>query len=70
MTKRSREVLNEDLGCASYVIADGGEAAVVDPKWEIEEYLKTPRRTASGSRTYSRPTTTLTTSRATDACEK
>jgi hydroxyacylglutathione hydrolase len=35
-----REVLNEDLGCASYVIADGGEAAVVDPKWEIEEYLK------------------------------
>jgi hydroxyacylglutathione hydrolase len=35
-----REVLNEDLGCASYVIADGGEAAVVDPKWEIEEYLR------------------------------
>jgi hydroxyacylglutathione hydrolase len=35
-----REVLNEDLGCASYVVADGGEAAVVDPKWEIEEYLK------------------------------
>jgi glyoxylase-like metal-dependent hydrolase (beta-lactamase superfamily II)/rhodanese-related sulfurtransferase len=28
------------LGCASYVIADGGEAAVVDPKWEIEEYLE------------------------------
>lgn len=35
-----REVLNEDLGCDSYVIADGGEAAVVDPKWEIEDYLK------------------------------
>ncbi|MEW6636752.1 MAG: rhodanese-like domain-containing protein [Actinomycetota bacterium] len=35
-----REVLNEDLGCASYVIAGGGEAVVVDPKWEIEEYLK------------------------------
>jgi hydroxyacylglutathione hydrolase len=35
-----REVLNEDLGCASYLIADGGEAAVVDPKWEIEEYLE------------------------------
>jgi rhodanese-related sulfurtransferase/glyoxylase-like metal-dependent hydrolase (beta-lactamase superfamily II) len=34
-----RQVLHEDLGCASYVIADGGEAAVVDPKWEIEEYL-------------------------------
>ncbi len=35
-----REVLNEDLGCASYVVADGGEAAVIDPKWEIEEYLQ------------------------------
>ena len=35
-----REVLNEDLGCGSYVIADGGEAAVIDPKWEIEEYLQ------------------------------
>jgi hydroxyacylglutathione hydrolase len=35
-----REVLNEDLGCASYVIADGNEAAVVDPKWEIEDYLE------------------------------
>jgi hydroxyacylglutathione hydrolase len=35
-----REVLNEDLGCASYLIADGGEAAVVDPKWEIEDYLE------------------------------
>ena len=35
-----REILNEDLGCASYIIADGGEAAVVDPKWEIEEYLQ------------------------------
>lgn len=35
-----REVLNEDLGCASYVVADSGEAAIVDPKWEIEEYLR------------------------------
>ena len=34
-----RQVLHEDLGCASYVIADGGEAAIVDPKWEIEDYL-------------------------------
>ena len=34
-----RQVLHEDLACASYVIADGGEAAVVDPKWEIEDYL-------------------------------
>lgn len=35
-----REVLNEDLGCASYVVADGGEAAIIDPKWEIDAYLK------------------------------
>jgi hypothetical protein len=35
-----RQILNEDLSCASYVIADGGEAAVVDPKWEIEDYLR------------------------------
>jgi len=35
-----REVLNEDLGCASYVVADGGEAAIIDSKWEIEEYLE------------------------------
>jgi hydroxyacylglutathione hydrolase len=35
-----RQVLHDDLGCASYVIADAGVAAVVDPKWEIEEYLE------------------------------
>jgi hydroxyacylglutathione hydrolase len=35
-----RQVLHEDLGCASYVIADGGEAAVIDPKWDVEEYLE------------------------------
>jgi len=34
-----RQVLHPDLGCASYVIADGGIAAVVDPKWEVEDYL-------------------------------
>jgi len=34
-----RQVLHRDLGCASYVIADGGVGAVIDPKWEIEEYL-------------------------------
>jgi hydroxyacylglutathione hydrolase len=34
-----RQVLHEDLACASYVIADGGEAAVIDPKWEVEDYL-------------------------------
>jgi hypothetical protein len=35
-----RQVLHEDLGCASYVVADGREAAVIDPKWEIEDYLE------------------------------
>ena len=35
-----RQVLHEDLGCASYVVADGGRAAVIDPKWEIEDYLE------------------------------
>src|ERR671931_10459 len=35
-----RQILHEDLGCASYVIADGGEAAVIDPKWQIEDYLE------------------------------
>ena len=35
-----RQVLHEDLGCASYVIADGGQAAVVDPKWQIDDYLE------------------------------
>jgi hydroxyacylglutathione hydrolase len=34
-----RQVLHADLACASYVIADGGQAAVVDPKWEITDYL-------------------------------
>jgi glyoxylase-like metal-dependent hydrolase (beta-lactamase superfamily II)/rhodanese-related sulfurtransferase len=34
-----RQVLHEDLGCASYVVADGGDAAVIDPKWEVEDYL-------------------------------
>jgi hypothetical protein len=24
--------LHEDLGCASYIVADGGEATVVDPE--------------------------------------
>ena len=35
-----RQILNSDLGCASYLIADQGEAAVIDPKWEIDEYLQ------------------------------
>jgi hydroxyacylglutathione hydrolase len=35
-----RQVLHEDLGCASYVVADGAEAAVIDPKWDVEAYLE------------------------------
>jgi hydroxyacylglutathione hydrolase len=35
-----RQVLHEDLGCASYVVADDGEAAVIDPKWDVEDYLR------------------------------
>jgi hydroxyacylglutathione hydrolase len=38
-----RQVLHGDLGCASYVIADAGVGAVIDPKWEIEEYLELAR---------------------------
>lgn len=36
-----RQVLHEDLACASYLIGDGaaGVAAVVDPQWDIEPYL-------------------------------
>jgi hydroxyacylglutathione hydrolase len=35
-----RQVLHEDLGCASYVVADAGEAAVIDPKWDVDDYLR------------------------------
>jgi hydroxyacylglutathione hydrolase len=35
-----RQIVHVDLGCASYLVADAGEAAVIDPKWEIGEYLK------------------------------
>ncbi len=49
-----REVLNEDLGCGSYVVADGGEAAVVDPKWEYRSTCRSPKTTVSKSRAYLR----------------
>lgn len=41
-----RQVLHADLGCASYLIADtsAGEGVVVDPKWEIDEYLELASR--------------------------
>jgi hydroxyacylglutathione hydrolase len=40
-----RQVVHDDLGCASYFIGDDkeGVAAVVDPRFEIEEYLELSR---------------------------
>ena len=38
-----RQVLNDDLACASYLVGDAGEAIVVDPNWEIEPYLELER---------------------------
>ena len=40
-----RQVIHEDLGCASYLIGDVGAraAAVVDPQWDIEPYLRLSR---------------------------
>jgi glyoxylase-like metal-dependent hydrolase (beta-lactamase superfamily II)/rhodanese-related sulfurtransferase len=34
-----RQLIDPDLGCASYVIADAGEAIVVDPAMAIDQYL-------------------------------
>jgi len=35
-----RQIIHEDLGCASYLVADrdAGLAAVIDPQWDIEPY--------------------------------
>jgi hydroxyacylglutathione hydrolase len=40
-----RQVTHEDLGCASYLIGDedAGVAAVIDPRFEIDEYLRLAR---------------------------
>jgi glyoxylase-like metal-dependent hydrolase (beta-lactamase superfamily II)/rhodanese-related sulfurtransferase len=38
-----RQVLYRDLGCASYFLACGGEAVVVDPRWDIAPYLEFAR---------------------------
>jgi glyoxylase-like metal-dependent hydrolase (beta-lactamase superfamily II)/rhodanese-related sulfurtransferase len=35
-----RQFVDEDLGCASYLVGDGGEAVVVDPAYAIEPYLE------------------------------
>jgi glyoxylase-like metal-dependent hydrolase (beta-lactamase superfamily II)/rhodanese-related sulfurtransferase len=40
-----RQIIHEDLGCASYLIGDPDSAlaAVVDPQWDIEPYLQLSR---------------------------
>ena len=40
-----RQITHDDLGCASYLIGDedSGAAAVVDPRLEIDEYLRLAR---------------------------
>ena len=40
-----RQILHEDLACASYLVGDSdrGVAAVVDPQWDIDPYLRLSR---------------------------
>jgi hydroxyacylglutathione hydrolase len=40
-----RQIIHEDLGCASYLVADreAGVAAVVDPQWDVEPYRRLAR---------------------------
>src|SRR4051794_37941098 len=40
-----RQITHDDLGCASYFVGDedAGVAAVVDPRFEIDEYLELAR---------------------------
>jgi hydroxyacylglutathione hydrolase len=40
-----RQIIHEDLGCASYLVGDPGSgvAAVVDPQWDIDPYLELAR---------------------------
>jgi hydroxyacylglutathione hydrolase len=40
-----RQITHDDLGCASYFIGDysAGTAAVVDPRFEIDDYLELAR---------------------------
>lgn len=39
-----RQLLNEDLPCASYVVGSGDQAVVVDPAWSIDPYLELAAR--------------------------
>ena len=40
-----RQIIHEDLGCASYLVADreAGVAAVIDPQWDIDPYRRLAR---------------------------
>jgi glyoxylase-like metal-dependent hydrolase (beta-lactamase superfamily II)/rhodanese-related sulfurtransferase len=40
-----RQIIHEDLGCASYLVADRetGVAIVVDPQWDVEPYRRLAR---------------------------
>jgi hydroxyacylglutathione hydrolase len=40
-----RQIIHEDLGCASYLVADreSGVAVVVDPQWEVDAYRRLAR---------------------------
>src|SRR4029453_1942268 len=40
-----RQIIHEDLGCASYLIGDeqASVAVVVDPQWDIDPYLRLSR---------------------------
>jgi hydroxyacylglutathione hydrolase len=40
-----RQIVHEDLGCASYFIGDvsAGVAAVIDPQWDIDPYIRLSR---------------------------
>ena len=40
-----RQIIHEDLGCASYLVADreSGVAVVIDPQWEVEPYRRLAR---------------------------
>jgi hydroxyacylglutathione hydrolase len=40
-----RQITHDDLGCASYLVGDysAGTAAVVDPRFEIDDYLELAR---------------------------
>jgi hydroxyacylglutathione hydrolase len=40
-----RQIIHEDLGCASYLVGDTGSgvAAAIDPQWHIDPYLELAR---------------------------